>query len=87
MAQLDCQNCNGRGKTIEIYKPEDYFIRLIDRRSSFAFSSYSKPNHKGYYPAGIIQFNPKSKHFRCIKSYKPWENYIIDGDKTIKIEQ
>jgi hypothetical protein len=52
-----------------------------------AFKATPKLYIKGYFTAGTIQYNKKLRHFRCIKSYKPWENLIIDGGKIIKVEQ
>ena len=71
-SQSGCRKCKGEGKTIEIFRPEDYFIRMNDLKISLAFSNCAKPNHKGYYPAGIIQYHPINKRFRRIKSYKAW---------------
>lgn len=56
-------------------------------KSGFAFKKISIPVQRGYFPSGVIQYNEKTKHFRCIKSLKPWDNYVIDGRITKKIDQ
>ncbi len=68
---LTCRACGDSGMTNYKYLPEEFPIRLNERKGAKQTSFYKPklPRYNGYAINSIIQFDESNKHFRCLRFY------------------
>jgi hypothetical protein len=65
---------------------QPFFVRILGTENT-TFCKTKLPGFKNFHMGSLIQYNAKTKHFRCIKMMGKATTFILDGNHITKFKQ